>query len=335
MRNLISILLFILIFVVVVGNTGGQRIYDALNPFDGRGAEKEESNGSLLDRVFNEEADDRGGVDRAPSSGSSSESPLVTSKEVEEKAKEVLKTLDELEEEEKVSELFTPRSPFAGRVTLKAGNAKQTDKVKEYVELTANTANTSDVNITGWYLESYVTESEAKIPLGKRYLEDHRYTDKEPIWLKPGETALVTTGDTPITVSFRENKCTGYLDDIDDYYPALSKRCPLAPDELLVYGKDVDEDDEECGEFVESISRCEWVSTKEINDAPISSSCESFVKRVLDYPGCVERHDEDADFYTGGKWRIYLGEGRELWRSADEIIRLVDKEGRVVDVVEY
>lgn len=342
MRNLIFALLFVLILVIIVGNTRGQSVYDALNPFDNYATSTESGTPSLTDRIFSRDDDatksptaktDTNTRSDAPSG--TSNSPLITSKAVEEQAQKVLETLKGLKEEEKVDELRSPKSPYAGQVTLGVGKAKATDEDDEYVTLTAANGNTKDVYITGWQLESYVTESEGTIPLGARALSDHKSDTDEPILLKPGEFAYVITGATPLDVSFRENRCTGYLHEYGDFNPALKKNCPLASDELLLYGEDEVHEDDECFDYVAKINKCELVDKDQLDDAGLRSSCDAFILRVLDYEGCYIRHNEESGFYDGGAWRIYLDEDRELWRTTGEVVRLLDKEGRVVDIIEY
>lgn len=261
-------------------------------------------------------------------------SPTLSAEEVEKKVEEIYKELDEKEGDLRLLELMSPESPYAGMVTVKRGDAKATDAQREYIIISAHADNATAVEISGWTLESYVTNSESEIPEGARFLKSHTTRTEEPIFLKPGESAYVTTGDTPIKTSFRENICTGYLAEYGSFYPSLKKECPLPPDELLQFSS-VKSSDDNCAEFVNDIKRCEIVDDNEIDAENLSSSCRSFINNVLDYEGCVAKHDNDPHFYTSGAWRIYLDESRELWRSTREIIRLLDTEERVVGIIEY
>lgn len=54
----------------------------------------------------------------------------------------------------------------------------------------------------------------------------------------------------------------------------------------------------------------------------------------LDYPTCIARHKDDADFY-GRTWRIYLGQRWEMWANDSEIISLFDQFGRLVSAKTY
>lgn len=279
-----------------------------------------------------EEAPRSGGSRR--SSGSGASPSTLSPEDAEKQVAEVYEELDKLEEDVRGLELIEPRSPYYGLITMKAGGAKDTDPQKEHVIITAEAGNISPITVTGWTLESYVTRSEAEIPEGARLLKSHTSRSEEPIALRPGERAYLISGETPLRVSFRENMCTGYLHEHEDFSPSLKKNCPLPQDELLGY-TGVKASDSKCAEFVDDIKRCEIIDEDEVDEANLSGSCESFINGVLDYEGCVARHDDDLTFFATGDWRIYLEADRELWRSTREIIRLLDQDGKVVAVVEY
>lgn len=252
--------------------------------------------------------------------------------EEERVADEVYNELEELPEETRVDAIHSPVSPYQGQVALKVGNVKETDPAREYLILEVNDA-VEPITISGWSLESYVTNSRASLPEGAALLADDNDRTADPIRLAAGERAYVLTGETPLRTSFRENLCTGYLVEYGSFYPSLSKQCPLPSDELLQYGS-VSASDDECFEFVADIRRCEIVDRDERDDADLSSRCESFVRNVLDYEGCVAKHKSEPTFF-GTTWRVYLDRDRELWRSTRDVIRLLDADGKVVAVLEY
>lgn len=256
--------------------------------------------------------------------------PELETPEVQQKAEEKHQELDALPEEERVDELHSPASPYAGSVTLKIGKAKDKDADKEYLLLTA----TKEVAISGWKLESYVTDSRATIPKGAPLLDHRTERVSDPIVLNAGDTAYLTTGETPLNSSFKENICTGYLNDYEPFSPTLKKSCPLASDDLLLFGN-IANDDDECYDYVADLRQCEVVTTDDLRKEDLSSRCESFIKSAFTYDECVDRHADDTDFDSLGVWRIYLDKSGELWLSSREIIRLLDDDGRVVDVLEY
>lgn len=233
---------------------------------------------------------------------------------------------------EKISPLQEPASPFAGMVTFKAGSAKATDPQKEYVVVTLNPSAPEPITVTGWKIRSHVTKRTATISEGARLLKEYDDKTSEPIRLYPGETAYLTTGENPLRISFKENMCTGYLAEYGTFTPALTKRCPLASDELL--DTSIKSTDGECYAFADDVARCEAIPSEELRHADLSSSCTSFVKYTLTYEGCIDDHLNDT-LFAKGDWRIFFEREGELWRSTNEILQLLDAEGRVVALLQY
>lgn len=236
----------------------------------------------------------------------------------------------ENEEEVPSDPRLQPVSPYSGTVSLSIGKAKEKNAEQEYLILTAK----DTVSISGWKLESTMTRSEATIPKGIATLDDENDRDENTIVLHKGDVAYLTTGETPLRSSFKENQCSGYLSEFGSFYPSIRKSCPLPGDEMLQYGG-ISQTDDECFEFVESIKQCELISRDELLRSDLSSRCESFVRNVLTYEGCVNKHEDQIGFDSVGIWRIYLDKNGELWRSTNETIRLLDTKGKVVALLEY
>lgn len=239
----------------------------------------------------------------------------------------VASEVETLRSEVQKAKLWGTVSPHAGTVTLRGGNTGSNDEDEEY--LTLHNSSDTSVSITGWTLESYVTSERAHISLGARLA---RLGTQGAIALLPGESAIVTTGESPIGTSFMENRCTGYFEQYQDFYPALNRSCPYPQTEMEEYG-DVALDDDRCYDFVATLPSCE-VARAEAADARISASCEAFVEEELTYGGCVRNHAADENFESK-TWRIFLEENGDLWRSEREIIRLLDSDGKTVDVYDY
>jgi hypothetical protein len=232
-----------------------------------------------------------------------------------------------LREEVKDAKLWGTRSTFAESVRIGGGNVATRDEDEEYLTL-SNSSNAS-IDLTGWTLESSVSGERARIPTG---MELARLGSRGDIMLAPGDTAIVLSGDSPVGSSFRENMCTGYFEEYQDFYPSLNRSCPYPRAELEAYSG-VALDDDRCYDFVATLPSCENARA-EADDAHISRSCEAFVEDRLTYSGCVRSHAADANF-DGRTWRIFLDESGDLWRDEREIIRLLDRDGKTVDVYQY
>jgi hypothetical protein len=123
----------------------------------------------------------------------------------------------------------------------------------------------------------------------------------------------------------------GYL-GVTSFIPPLANRSCPSPTEELGDGYDGSATSyDECRAVVSQFPRCA-VPRDIPRDA--SSACEAFIKARLNYQGCVDAHFNDPDF-RGDTWRVYLGQGGELWRSDNESIKLLDTQGRTVDIYSY
>lgn len=219
-------------------------------------------------------------------------------------------------------------SIFSSQIrTSSSYSAKETDPNKEYITIEASSRNSAPINISGWALLSQKTNFSIKIPGGTRLPYPGRENDQSAIILKPGDTAIVSTGRSPVGASFLTNICTGYFDKDRVFNPSLSNDCPRASDEAGAASiKD------QCYDFLDSVSRCE------VPDIPLNlssqSECQSIVTEKLNYNGCVNSHRNDSDFFSK-EWRIFLNRDSELWANRRETIILKDTGDKIVDSVSY
>ncbi len=216
-------------------------------------------------------------------------------------------------------------SPYDRKVSLNAYSANETDPRKEYVEISASYNNTEPILITGWTLEGYQGFG-AIIGKGAYLVFSGQVNVQDPIFLQPGERAIITTGHSPIGTNFRENICTGYFNQFQNFYPSLSEECPrLSENDIPIsYPK-------ACVDFVKSISGCRMPLVAVPPEA--GNDCAEFVSQKANYNGCVMARKDNTHFYKP-EWRIYLDRDKELWASRD-IINLKDQNGKVIDRVSY
>lgn len=260
--------------------------------------------------------------------------PTLTPAQVEDRIAQIYRQLDSLRKEVREAVLREPVSPYTGKIELQSGNVYDTDPEREHLMLRANYQNTIAIPISGWYVESYVTNKRSAIPKGDRLMTSWRSPSSEPILLGAQESVYLITGESPIDTSFRENLCTGYLKDEGDFQPALYSQCPYPKDEMDRSGV-IKLDNDECHEFVQRIPSCTNPSEEQIDAADINGICTRFIENTFNYNDCVSLHRYDPYFERNGYWRVYLDERSELWRKEREIIRLMDENDRVVDVLEY
>lgn len=227
---------------------------------------------------------------------------------------------------------YGTQSPYAGYVTLNLNGARATDAKNEYVTIRLSPASPERVVITGWRLASSVWGAGASIEGGTDLPQPLGPTAKESITLYPGDTAIIATTRSPIGLSFRTNKCSGYFTQFQTFTPSITNRCPLPRDEMYFAEDQSILLEDRCLSITDGLSRCRLLTGTPPKG--ISPSCEDFLLEELSYSGCVRNHRNDQDFFSA-EWRVYLGRDQELWRDRREVIKLLDSYGRTVDVQWY
>ncbi len=219
------------------------------------------------------------------------------------------------------------RSAYAGYVRLQAGSVQSPDPDTEYVIVSA--VGTSIVDISGWSLRSALTGERDVIPLAASPFVQGVVNSVRPIQLAPGDIAIVSSGASPVGVSFRESVCTGYLAQTQRFSPALANACPR-PGELVprtqsneaTYGST-------CLDYVDRLPQCSYPV---LMPNTLSNACRAHLSNTFTYTGCMQTYGSGMVLNT---WRAYLASARELWRDSGDTIQLLDAEGRVVDTVSY
>ncbi len=231
---------------------------------------------------------------------------------------------------------YAPASAYRAVVSLSGyvSSASSTDARSEYVELSVRSDAPSSVDITGWKLVSGASGHSARIPSGTAVPTSGIVNSTADIVLGPGERAIISSGESPVGASFRENKCIGYFGSFQSFTPALPQQCPTAASELTTfYGRPYIHDPS-CIDYADTLSSCR-VPTR-AGSAKLTETCQDFLETYLNYNGCLLHHRNDADF-DGHTWRIYLGRDSDepLWRTRHEVVELLDRDGRTVDTFSY
>lgn len=228
------------------------------------------------------------------------------------------------------------RSPYYGKVRLSnISGLNQSDPSREYMNLYANLKKDESLKITGWYLQSEVTGYYAVIP-GAALLPFPFVKDESEVVLLQGDRVVLTKGFSPIGISFRTNKCSGYFEENRTFYPGLSLQCPLPRDEELPTFSSVYDRNDECVRLIERIPRCQTVTNQYLRDLPdtVPAACKDYMTANINYNSCVAGHFGDTDF-PGKEYRIYLNKFGPLWRPRHDTINLHDKEGLIVSTISY
>lgn len=251
--------------------------------------------------------------------------------------------------------VLSNRSEYS--IRLNTGNAKRATKARdEYITI----ENRGDfaVNITGWRLENgkkartYVVGGKQVhyasdvgiIPEGAKVLYPGGSVVGDII-LNPGEEAVVTTGSPPnlkpALMSFKENSCTGYLEETYEFETGVNKSCIRPNKEAGIENLEI-----ECQDYIDSINSChapEFGGKDEEGERcdncidgtrGLSSMCRAFIRAHYSYEGCLAHHITDEEF-EGDTWHVYLFKPWEMWEESHETISLYDSRGYLIAEESY
>lgn len=221
-------------------------------------------------------------------------------------------------------------SPHANQVHLAYGSLGTSPSRDEYLYLEADSANAGPVSLERWSLQSMHSKTRVALPPAAAHFTQGIVNPVRPISLEPGDSVIVVTGPSPVGVSFRENECSGYLAQHQEFTPAIQTRCPYAADIIGDTPQSRSALGEECFSLMQSLLPCEIPATIPTD---VSPACRSSLAERLSYNACVQLQQNEFGFYVN-RWRVFLNAAQPLWQERD-IIRLLDAEGRVVDVLSY
>jgi len=266
----------------------------------------------------------------------SSDTPNTSENKTSENIKDVQEEIERLEKNIQKNIELQKRSPFYDKVRMsQISGVHGVDPSKEYFTLSTNFKNNEMVNVTGWYLKSEVTGY--GVVIGQAALLPFPFTRADSnIVLQKGDKVTVVKGFSPIGISFRTNKCTGYFEENRKFTPSLPLSCPQPEDENLPrFSTDYDRNDE-CIELIERVPRCTTVGNEDVRDLPdtVGSFCKDYMKTQINYNACVAYHFDDTDF-PGNQYRVYLNKFGPLWRPEREEINLHDQNGLIVDTITF
>lgn len=222
------------------------------------------------------------------------------------------------------------RSPYYGRVSLSRAASTETSPSSEYVTIHANSSGES-ISLQGWTLMSMLSGVRVQIPLAAPLYRHGVLNTVEPVVLSSGESAIISTGISPAGISFRENRCTGYLAQSLSFDPQLANACPSPAESLSLTDINLQRYGGDCIDYVRNIPQCTYPNSIPMN---LSAACRIYIANTFSYNGCIDSMRYESDF-TLDTWRLYLGSSRELWLNTHESIRLLDAQGRTVDAVTY
>lgn len=224
----------------------------------------------------------------------------------------------------------TKDSPYAGMVTLEQGNATASNPNDEYIVIRSANNLERNITISGWTLEEDASTLSVKIGQAAEIPFLGQINVEAPITLPGNSLVYVVTGKSPNGVSFRLNQCTGYFEQFQNFVPRLPLECP-DPEDEIIRKPQVIAGNAECIDFIDRIPRCQITVTV---PRETGETCQNFILNELSYNGCMNAHKNEPGFYRN-EWRVFLNRDQEIWENRYERIRLLDENGKTVDVISY
>ncbi len=228
-------------------------------------------------------------------------------------------------------------SPYKGKVSFDTidHDPQHESPHEEYLTIRASVQNENAIQLRGWSIESYVSRTRIPLPKGVLLFALARKNAVVDPVLAPGEFAYIVSANSPLGDSFHTNSCTGQLATYAQFTPALSQVCPAMGDIVPATVENLRTYGEQCIEYLQSLAPCEVPGTNTPKD--LLPLCRALVQKEITYNRCIEREYKKIGFrvFNMGGWYLYLNSPAEIWRNKYDVIRLLDGDGRVVDVLSY
>lgn len=219
-------------------------------------------------------------------------------------------------------------SPYAGSVTISVGEA---GTESEYVEIDADSG-AGPLILTGWSLQSAFSGVRMPLPpAADLFVMGSGGNAPGAITLSSGGTLIVSSGASPVGVSFRENICTGYLGQLQRYAPSLSTDCPAPSTVMPRTSAGVSKLGASCFDYLASLPICTFPASM---PSSLSSACRATLAERLSYNGCV-RGSQSRPGFLANRWRLFLNAPGPLWNPSRDTIRLLDPQGQTVATYSY
>lgn len=221
-------------------------------------------------------------------------------------------------------------SPYYKKISIMKHSAwNESNPTQEYVTIEADESLDAPINVSNWTIKSAVSGKIFKLGKATPLPEFGSVNPEYDVVLPPGGVIYLSSGRSPIGSSFQENKCTGYLDQYQDYYPGLAHECPTLYDakpDVPLYRMNA------CYDYVRSVPECYMpVQNIPVNIGP---ECTKFITESTGYDYCVRTNKNYADFYKS-RWRLFLKQPETIWLPKREVIELLDNNGKLVAEDKY
>lgn len=183
------------------------------------------------------------------------------------------------------------------------------------------------INMSGWTIRS--RKEELIIPQAiNKVSAVFSAKDYSEIKLPASGQILISMGQSPSGVNFRMNKCAGYFDQTNKFFPSLAKECPLITQSDYSHLK------KNCRDYISRLGRCEIPDYTKNWEISADGQCTAFLNEKFNYDYCFVKHSQETDFLKD-EWRVFLDRANDFMDNDLDKLILRDKSGFLVNEFEY
>lgn len=215
---------------------------------------------------------------------------------------------------------------FSSDINLKISNYRINSSTAADGFLTINNNSSKSVNVTGMIIENKFKET-FLIPQGVQYLFMGGADHLSDIVLEPNKRITLFSGGSPIGKNFLLNKCTGYLNYYYNFSPRLPEECPkpISQDIVSLSGN--------CRDYINAIPGCSPPNTADLK-VTYDGQCTSYLLNTFNYSNCAINYRTYPDFLKND-WYIYINRGSGFMGNSKDEIKLIDRDGGLIDKISF
>ena len=190
------------------------------------------------------------------------------------------------------------------------------------ISISDSLQNNETVDVTGWQIRT--NRGGEFIPQAVNVYSPFGTAMPSDIRMGSADTLTIYPNSSP--TNLRINKCIGYLNDTNQWSPALPSYCPS------INTSEIQSFTGACQNYILSLGGC---STANLGDPRIPRndfSCQDYISSHFSYRSCFDAHVGDSDFLSHQIW-VWAG-SNPLDQFHDRVM-LIDAKGLLVDYYVY
>lgn len=192
----------------------------------------------------------------------------------------------------------------------------------QQITLYAYVQGAATVDVTGWSIKT--NRGGTYIPQAVNLYDPSGLTAASDIRLDSSDYLNLYANSSP--TNMRVNKCSGYLNQVNQFNPPFPSQCPYAN------RSEISSFSGQCQNYILSIGVCGMPNMASPSIPRNDYSCDTYLQNHFSYKSCFDDHLKDQDFLSN-EWRVWMGSS-PLDPYHDNV-ELLDNNGLLVDVYAY